>query len=348
MSIISYIRDAAHHWFDNENDNRLVFAVAATLVLLGVGWISASRVTHSSMYIGDTKTNAETSTKKRTSSEPNKSNMIENSSNLRNVFSVKQKSLATGGGGGRNKDASDRPFGSFYYYAHNNENSKGGYADGLRAEDYVMNGPRLLSRGGVRVHDESDALKTDDREENSTDALELDPIINTTETPKLVVTASQQITRYLWDDDGDGDIAKIHIDSLPKSSTETMPWQDASISKDNVEVRLTGVDNDGLIVEITSQHQTKYYLRVPKLYGSAESAKAIVKKHKLMIKITKRKIKKRQSSVGIWGSISGALFGQTESYRSVKWPQLSYTGSEIDDKLFKEIGFKDGTLEHGR
>jgi hypothetical protein len=47
--------------------------------------------------------------------------------------------------------AASKPFGSSYYYAHNSTRSKGGYADGLRMEDYTMNGPRLLSRGGKPV-----------------------------------------------------------------------------------------------------------------------------------------------------------------------------------------------------
>ena len=41
-----------------------------------------------------------------------------------------------------------KPFGSSYYYAHNSTKNKGGYSDGLKMEDFTMNGPRLLSKGG--------------------------------------------------------------------------------------------------------------------------------------------------------------------------------------------------------
>ncbi len=47
--------------------------------------------------------------------------------------------------------SNDKPFGSSYYYAHNNPNAKGGYKDGLKMEDYTMNGPRLLAKGGTPV-----------------------------------------------------------------------------------------------------------------------------------------------------------------------------------------------------
>ena len=32
---------------------------------------------------------------------------------------------------------------------------RGGYSDGLKAEDYVMNGPKLLSKGGVRIDEDA-------------------------------------------------------------------------------------------------------------------------------------------------------------------------------------------------
>jgi len=53
----------------------------------------------------------------------------------------------------KKKEFFDRPFGSSYYYAHNNLKATGGYKDGLRTEDYVMNQPRLLSKNGVMISD---------------------------------------------------------------------------------------------------------------------------------------------------------------------------------------------------
>jgi hypothetical protein len=49
----------------------------------------------------------------------------------------------------------------------------------------------------------------------------------------------------MWDDDGD-DIARIHIDVLPIGSNRTLSWEDANVSKNDVEVRLIGDDRVGL------------------------------------------------------------------------------------------------------
>jgi hypothetical protein len=303
--------------------SRTVVAVVVTAILLAVGWVLTSRAAQSNKKAADVIA-------KSTTNEA--INPKDEEGTLRNVFSVKQKPPILGGGS--KKDSTDRPFGSSYYYAHNSANSKGGYADGLRAEDYVMNGPKLLSKGGVRVDHE--------RDEQPDESVELDNAVDATSDQRKerakIISASKQITRYLWDDDGEGDIAKIHIDSLPKTSTESMSWQEASIS--GVEVNLMGQENDGLMIRIISQDQKKYHLHIPKMYGSADSAKAAIKKHKLIVKIVKRKIKMRQSSEGLFGSIS-SFFGQADSYRSVKWPQLSSTGGEIDEKVFKEVDFRD-------
>ena len=142
----------------------------------------------------------------------------------------------------------------------------------------------------------------------------------------------------IWDDDS-GDTAKIHIDSLPLSTTQTISWEEASIIKDNVDAQLLGDKNDGLMIRITTQDGKKYHLQIVRMYGSADSVKTIVKKHKLLVKIAKKKIRKRQNDGGFWSS----LFGQKEEYVSVKWPQLSCMtgGNEIDEKAFKEVDFKD-------
>jgi hypothetical protein len=304
--------------------SRTVVAVVVTATLSAVGWVLTSRAAQSNKKAADVIA-------KSTTNEAIKPK--EEKGTLRNVFSVKQKPPIIGGGS--KKDSTDRPFGSSYYYAHNSANSKGGYADGLRAEDYVMNGPKLLSKGGVRVDHERDEPPDESEElDNAADATRSDQ----RKEGARIISASKQITRYLWDDDGEGDIAKIHIDCLPKTSTESMSWQEASIS--GVEVHLMGQENDGLMIRVISQDQKKYHLHIPKMYGSADSAKAVMKKHKLIVKIVKRKIKKRQSSEGLFGSIT-SLFGETDSYRSVKWPQLSSTGGEIDEKAFKEVDFRD-------
>ena len=73
---------------------------------------------------------------------------------FKDVWGERRKRGITASSSGGKQSAQDRPFESSYYYAHNNPNAKGGYKDGLRMEDYTMNGPRLLSRGGVPVSEE--------------------------------------------------------------------------------------------------------------------------------------------------------------------------------------------------
>ena len=254
---------------------------------------------------------------------------------LRNVFSVKQKPPVSSNGA-KAAAGSDRPFESSYYFAHNKHSTGGGYKDGLRAEDYVMNGPRLLSKGGVRVEDEKSS-SVEDETDNAEDinSASSQSLPEKRQTPKM--QASTPITRYLWDD-GEGNIAKIHIDTLPVSSTKTINWEGASVS--SVEARLTGDNNEGLFIGITyntSNITKKCHLHVAKMYGNAEDVKTMVKKRKLLIKITKKpmQLSNRHSNTGVWGKITGA------KTVPVPWPQLSSSssrlgGSEIDEDLFKK------------
>lgn len=314
---------------------------------------------------------------------------------LRNVFSVKQGPPIKAAISSKNskQDTTERPFGSSYYYAHNNPNSKGGYKDGLRAEDYVMNGPRLLSKGGVRIDVENSSSSiassgekdgnADSRDDNnrnlqSSHSQNDDSDMQQRQTqqqhqsqqkPIAKFISSTPITRYLWDDDATGNVAKIHIDTLPMSSTKSISWQDAGITKECVEARLLGGDNDGLFVAIRqppnpSENERKYHLHVPKMYKRAEAVKVVVKKHKLIVKITKSMVKKRPRNKrgdggeeGIWGKVLGMLgsFAKKEEeqeYVSVAWPRLSAASTtesagdgvvdEIDEKLFKEMDWKGG------
>ncbi len=235
-----------------------------------------------------------------------------------------------------------------------------------------MNGPRLLSRGGVRVIDDHTISTVDAKHgtgEECTPPQSNEANNTTTERTKHTMVASRPITKYMWDDDGNGNIAKIHIDSLPISSTESIRWEDAGISSvEQIEVRLTGDNNEGLYIGITSQNgMGRHHLHVPKTYGEVESVKAIPKRNKLLVKITKKeKMRKRYSKHsrqstakddGIWTimtkSISNFIgdHGRVkckEEYASQSWPRLSASsvgglggGScEIDDKLFKEMGME--------
>jgi hypothetical protein len=212
-----------------------------------------------------------------------------------------------------NKNTKEKPFGSSYYYAHNNPNAKGGYKDGLKMEDYTMNGPRLLTKGGKPVvpvplnetmsdTTECDASPSMASSENRTlppqeasSRNDDDDNKNSDKTNKSNSSSIpiRSITKYLWDDPGDSNgIATIRIDSLPSlsSSSSMMDWSTVSVTK--VEAELMG---EGLWVRVhgTSPQPVLYELKIPKLYGDAESVQAVVKPKRLLIKITK---KRKQSS----------------------------------------------------
>ena len=242
---------------------------------------------------------------------------------------------------------------------------RGGYSDGLKAEDYVMNGPKLLSKGGVRIDEDAKSNINDITNVTSENAQEKATASTTVEKqrPKqpAKLTASTPITKYMWDDDGSTNIAKIHIDTLPLTSTETIKWENAGITKSQVDVRLIGNNKEGLYISIISSQEggeKRYHLHIPKMYGDATSVKGIVKKHKLLVKITKKRIPKysnqyKNSNEGgiIWNAATSAICKLTGSsdnndddYISIAWPRLSASSvgglsggtSDIDEKLLKE------------
>jgi len=152
------------------------------------------------------------------------------------------------------------------------------------------------------------------------------------------LSSSTALTKYLWDDDGSSIIAKIHIDALPisASSTETITWESADITKANVDCRLIGDNNEGLYISIiqeVDQGGKNYHLHVPKLYGEADSVKCIVKRHKLLVKITKKKSMPKYSNRykkndSVWDTttkVIGSYFtGKSDKDEvSISWPRLS-------------------------
>jgi hypothetical protein len=199
-------------------------------------------------------------------------------------------------------DHTDKPFGSKYYYAHNNPNATGGYKDGLKMEDFRMNGPRLLSKNGQSAIDlMEDTLQDDDG------LVEKEPISATSRTQSFSAQDPnvRMITKYLWDDPGDTNgIATIRIDVLPgKTTGEYVDCKDVQIG--NVEAKLAG---EGLVVKVNSNQdgcESIYQLKIPKLYGDAADVKAVVKPKRLLIKIMKKKnsvfsMKKSGSNLDVW------------------------------------------------
>lgn len=230
-----------------------------------------------------------------------------------------------------------------------------------------MNGPRLLSRGSVRVMNDDNNGDNDMISPVEEEIVRLESsLAQSPKEEKTVASASptkQQrdaltassipITRYMWDDDGDN-IARIHIDILPIGSNKTLSWEDANISREDVEVRLIGDDGVGLYVGIVAEKR-RYHLHILRMYGTAESVRFIIKKRKLLIKITKKKVGRKQrrgfaeENSGVWdyvtrtlgslvGSYSGGNANNDNNLSLVQWPRLSAVGvasEEIDDELFR-------------
>ena len=227
------------------------------------------------------------------------------STELRNVFNVKQTPPRLQESP---QNESDKPFKSSYYYAHNNPNAIGGYKDGLKAEDYVMNEPRLLKK--------------------TTAPKQTSKMIAAAQAASSVKNGSIPINRYMWDDSGNSDgIAKIIIDNLPSSdlSSTFIRWEESGIvSKEDVKAKLIGVWKNGLIIQIRKNNNqlglTRYHLYVPRLFGEVSEVKLILKKKKLIVKLYKKKDK--------------------ENLRA--WPQLpSKVSSLPENKSFEEDLFVD-------
>ena len=176
----------------------------------------------------------------------------------------------------------DKPFGSSYYYAHNSTKNKGGYSDGLRMEDFTMNGPRLLSKGGKADHEIMES-EVEAPQVESTEG----PISKETPLVPSTTIIAKNITRYLWDDPGDSKgIGTIRIDTLPgaSSSSDYIDWKDAKIQ--TVSASLEG---KGLLVIATDEDKKEYRLRIQTLYDTVSEVRTVVKTKRLLVKLHKQK-----------------------------------------------------------
>ncbi|KAL7572121.1 hypothetical protein ACA910_001757 [Epithemia clementina (nom. ined.)] len=195
----------------------------------------------------------------------------------------------------------NKPFQSSYYYAHNSSNAKGGYSDGLSIEDFTMNGPRLLSKGGKPIATEKKQQQEQD-----------EPMVNLNDNAKskslnksnssMENSVCLNITKYLWDDPGDSSgIACIRVDMLPSPSnpTQMVPWKDANIVEASAELVN---DSKGLLVVARSADKVEYRLDIKQLHGSVASAKALTAKMKkrLIIQLHKTKGFFDRSNLDAW------------------------------------------------
>mmetsp|Transcript_6782 Transcript_6782/g.15377 ORF Transcript_6782/g.15377 Transcript_6782/m.15377 type:complete len:335 (-) Transcript_6782:195-1199(-) len=196
----------------------------------------------------------------------------------------------------------EKPFGSKYYYAHNDSNTTGGYKDGLKMEDYRMNGPRLLSVNGLAVSGNDDEENNNSGDEEGASIPEKK---NTGATKKRITARDpnlKKITKYLWDDPGNGNgIATIRVDVLPGDRLgEFIDWNDVEIK--DVVATLPG---EGLLTKITvgENEIPSYQLKIDKLYGDAAKVKVIIKSKRLLIKIYKKKhgyLSKNDNNLDAW------------------------------------------------
>ena len=240
-----------------------------------------------------------------------------------------------------------RPFSSSYYYAHNGQGKGGGYSDGLRTEDYVMNGPRLLSRGGKQVEDEKEAAitKGDGAKGGERDGSRQRPPTSSSSSSSSSVAAapaippgSVPIQRYMWDDtaetSGCSDAGKLYIDTLPgpQSHLPDLAWRDASIARGDVTVEL-GAEGRSMLVLVRRAHATgaeprAYHLLVPRTYGEVAEVRVAVKAKRLLVKL----VKKRKHGMNMW-----------DKSNLKPWPQLSEkvmaggaTAGKVDEGLLRK------------
>jgi hypothetical protein len=196
----------------------------------------------------------------------------------------------------RSEKKGDRPFGSSYYYAHNNPNAKGGYTDGLRMEDYTMNGPRLLSKSGVPVvSNESNADTNIGQEEVTPEETVVDekPLEARKPVPK---ENTRPITKYLWDDPGDPNgIATIRIETLPAASDGSpVRWSEMNQKIVDIDAKLVN-NKKGLLVILETGDGEKYKLYIATLYGDVDAVRTLVKPKRLLVRLYKKK-----NRINIW------------------------------------------------
>jgi len=210
---------------------------------------------------------------------------------FKDVWGERRKRGVTASSSSGKTSAVDKPFGSSYYYAHNNPNATGGYKDGLRMEDYTMNQPRLLSKGGVTASEQSEPSPSE-----VDDATATSPASNKRVT---VVPVAKRISKFLWDDPGDSNgIATIRIDILPGSTlTETISWRQANIT--DISAALVD-DKKGLLIELEGADGTRYRLQIPKLYGDVDEVRRVAKPNRLLVRVYKKKSWMNKKNLQSW------------------------------------------------
>lgn len=195
---------------------------------------------------------------------------------LKNIWDERKKNGSTAADANvQRTDADGKPFGSSYYYAHNSLRKTGGYADGLRMEDYQMETPRLLSKNGVSYVQSSKSLGESCKSSTT----------NSKSTRILTSPAEREsfipINKYLWDDPGDAKgIGTIRIEQL----TDGLSWKDADIS--DIQIKVS--DNLCLTVSVKTKDGMIYRLHIPELYGEVREVRKVEKANRLLLRLCKQ------------------------------------------------------------
>lgn len=291
-----------------QQQQSIVFLVAALIVGLTAYLYYDSR-----RYRQSTKSDSSTSTSASTDGAKKSSlgapTATATSTRLKRIWEAGKSAGTTKKG----KDHTDKPFGSKYYYAHNNPNATGGYKDGLKMEDYQMNGPRLLSKNGQTTSDlKEDVPENDDGTDKEQTLAPPRNVSSITPIFTAQYPNAKRITKYLWDDPGDSNgIATIRIEVLPGNiGGDYIDCKDVQIG--DIEARLAG---EGLLVTFDATHSgstNKYQLKIEKLFGDAADVKVVVKPKRLLVKI----IKKR-NSVLAWNKKESNLDEWPQPHRTV-------------------------------
>jgi hypothetical protein len=211
---------------------------------------------------------------------------------LKNIWEERKKN-GTDGEQFTKTDSEGRPFGSSYYFAHH-KSSSGGYKDGLKMEDYAMNGPRLLSKEGQAVDGLHQPTKGDFQTQTAMDPTEPKPL----DERVMIASTTIPITRYLFDDPGDSKgIATIRIEGLPsKDKNQVIPWKDANV----IDVKAELVNsNKGLSVQVETDH-CKYRLHIPALYRKVDAVTKVSKGKRLVVRLHKSVSSDKEKDTAAW------------------------------------------------
>ena len=171
-----------------------------------------------------------------------------------------------------------------YYYAH--QGTTGGYADGLKQEDFAMNGPRRLDT----KQSESEKTKTSNMPVTvPRGSIERQSFGQTVPMNSLPQYSGKTITSFQFEDAGD--LVKIYIRSLPGWDS----FQDANIQKSHVSSYWD--DRESLVLLVKKSEEETYNLHVKRLFGLVNDVQILVKKKYLLVKLVKADSKKEWTTL---------------------------------------------------